>query len=274
MSQALSFEKWQGLGNDFVIVEASPAAVEQAFVRRICDRRFGVGADGVLVVSRDENGKPRMAVFNADGSRPEMCGNGLRCVAGYLTARGAYRAELVVDTDAGERRCLVERIDAATVSVTVEMGVARSGPALLVDLDPTTHAFATIDMGNPHAITFEPYTEAEIDRVGPAVATRPLAGTNVEFCRVDATASAPRIEVVVWERGVGRTLACGTGACAVAALACDRGLAEWGEPVTVALPGGELTLRVEAGTRVVTMSGPAQCVFRGDFAPVEAGSVV
>jgi diaminopimelate epimerase len=273
------FEKWEGLGNDFVLLRDPGIALDDATVRRLCDRRFGVGADGVLLVELGE-GLPRMIVRNADGSRPEMCGNGLRCVAGHLADR-AVDGVLRIATDAGERACALgpphplggdDRFD-----VTVDMGPARRSADLSATLDGREHRFLAFDLGNPHAVTFETYDDAAVDTLGPAVAALPRGGTNVEFCRV----LGGRIAVTVWERGVGRTLACGTGACAVAAAACDTGRARFGEPIMVALPGGELEITIAAGNDggltpgtpgstptpgiyLTRMRGPARRVFAGE----------
>ncbi|MEP7123488.1 MAG: diaminopimelate epimerase [Byssovorax sp.] len=256
--QPIRFEKWEGLGNDFLLVDDPSATLGPDVARVLCDRHFGVGGDGVLVVDR-QGARPRMIVWNADGSRPEMCGNGLRCVASYLSASEGAN-ELTLDTDAGERSCVVRATAANAFHVTVEMGVARQDGELTCTVDGVEHRFLKIDVGNPHAITFEAHDEAAIDRVGAAVAVAPSGGTNVEFCRVEAD----RIVVVVWERGVGRTLACGTGACAVAAAACDTGRATFGVPIRVALPGGELVITVAARTRELSMGGPARRVFTGE----------
>src|SRR5262249_38131957 len=157
---------------------------------------------------------------NADGSRPEMCGNGLRCVAGYLAARGLVGTSFVARTDAGDRACSIRAIDEGRFDVTIDMGTATPGDVLAITIAGAFHSFDTVDVGNPQAITVEPYDDAAIDRIGPQVSTTPKGGTNVEFCRVQAR---DRIVVTVWERGVGRTQACGTGACAVAAAACETG---------------------------------------------------
>lgn len=256
------FEKWEGLGNDFVVVEATDITITAEVARRLCDRRFGVGADGVLVVGRD---RPRMQVWNADGSRPEMCGNGLRCVAGYLVSRGAGGGSLVIATDAGDKRCEVTRAGDG-FDVVVAMGRARIGPPLTVTALGAEHRFASVDVGNPHAVTFEPYSDETIDRLAQLVATAPPGGVNVEFCRVlpAEAGDAARIDVIVWERGVGRTLACGTGACAVAAAACEQGRAPFGAPIRVVLPGGPLRITVAPGTMDLLMQGPARRVFSGE----------
>ena len=308
----VTFEKWEGLGNDFVVVEADAATWSDERVRAVCDRRFGVGADGVLFVSRGAAGAgarragatplpdagrtplpdaartplpdaalPRMVVRNADGSRPEMCGNGIRCVAGYLRER-AQRVAIRFDegaeglpiaagvieiaTDAGPKRCEVTGAEGA-FDVSVAMGPARVEGELTVAIDGRAHAFVKGDVGNPHAITFEAYDEAAIDRVGPRVATAPEGGTNVEFCTVvkGEDGRPSRVDVIVWERGVGRTLACGTGACAVASAACAAGSFAYGAPVRVRLPGGELVVTVERGSWEATMRGPARRVFTGEL---------
>jgi diaminopimelate epimerase len=264
------FEKWEGLGNDFVVIRDLDVPLDDAAVKRICDRRFGVGGDGVLLVETRGRAMPRMIVRNADGSRPEMCGNGLRCVAGHLSPWGTLagspkppRGEsgtIVVETDAGERRCEISPTGDGRVEVLVDMGVARPGPDLLAAVGGREHRFLTMDMGNPHAVSFEEDPGA-LDVLGPAVATLPPGGTNVELCRV----TEGRIVVAVWERGVGRTLACGTGACAVAAVACDTGRARFDVPVTVELPGGPLEITVATGSRAVRMRGPARRVFTGEM---------
>jgi diaminopimelate epimerase len=249
--------------------------------RRLCDRHRGIGADGILFITQ-VNDTFRMIVSNADGSRPEMCGNGLRCVAAYLAQRsteehqtpvehlglrvafGALRPKpLTIATDAGDKRCLIERSQ-DHFAVTVDMGTAKQTPPLDVTIAEKHHAFTSIDIGNPHAITFDPaYTQADIDIIGPLVATSIPGGTNVEFCQIQKEAQRPRIEVTVWERGVGRTLACGTGACAVAAAACDAGHVAFEQPIDVALPGGILEITVQSD-RTVRMKGPARRVFRGE----------
>jgi diaminopimelate epimerase len=263
------FEKWEGLGNDFVVLHAPGATLDDAAVRRLCDRRFGVGADGVLLVESARDGRrgpPRMIVRNADGSRPEMCGNGLRCVAGHLAEQTGDAGALVVLTDAGERACHVEPAGEDRVDVSVEMGAARPAADLVVPFEGREHRFAAVDMGNPHTVTFDPADDALIDALGPVASAWPPGGTNVEFCRMmeGGAGIGGGIGVVVWERGVGRTLACGTGACAVAAVACDTGRARFGEAVRVVLPGGVLEITVAPVTRVVRMRGPARRVFSGE----------
>jgi diaminopimelate epimerase len=254
----VTFQKYEGLGNDFILVEVAGGGLAPDVVKRLCDRHFGIGADGVLVVgpATSAGAAAKMTILNADGSQPEMCGNGLRCVALHLAAGG--NADLVVDTDAGALRCQVAGGD-----VEVDMGrLADLGPIDVV-LDGRTHRFSRMSAGNPHAITFVDYTPREIDEVGPRVSTAPAfpEGTNVEFARLLDDGS---IDLVVWERGVGRTLACGTGACATVGAACLEGKRSFGEPVTVKLPGGKLQVTVKRDSLATTMRGPARFVFRGE----------
>ena len=257
----VTFQKYEGLGNDFILVEAGDERLEPGVVERLCDRHFGIGADGVLLLgpAKSAGAVATMTIVNADGSQPEMCGNGLRCVALHLATRnGQASADLVVDTDAGPKRCRV-----ANGEVEVDMGkLVDLGPVELT-LDGRAHRFFRISAGNPHAITFLPYEAAEIDRVGPRVATPPAfaGGTNVEFARYRDDGS---IDLVVWERGVGRTLACGTGACATVVAACIDGKRSFGEPTRVHLPGGALEVSVKRDSLTTTMRGPARFVFRGE----------
>lgn len=272
----LPFVKVEGLGNDFLLVDrrdATVQAIETELVAlaerapRACHRRTGVGADGILVL-----GPPRVAehdasmwVVNFDGSRPEMCGNGLRCVA--LWAAGAGEHALVVDTDAGPLRCRVSAPSPLAGTVEVDMGPGRS----LGERTPAAgggRVFDAVSMGNPHAIAFtEPGEDPEAlaRTVGPGIERDPAfpEGTNVELCRVEPEG----LRLWVWERGCGITEACGTGACATAVAAARRGLVPTDVPITVFLPGGPLEIRVPASPDAgVHMLGPARVVFRGELA--------
>ncbi len=274
---AVSFTKVEGLGNDFILLDrrgAEPDALAAEIERLrgaapgLCDRRTGVGADGILVVGPGcGDAGAAMIVINFDGSRPEMCGNGLRCVAAFVTAQGPVD----IATDAGTKRCEVSRLErGGPAEVLIDMGPAR-------DLGPATPAagegrrFAGVSMGNPHAVHFvEPaeQPEALARRLGPGVELDPLyapSKTNVEFARVHA---GPWIELWVWERGVGITQACGTGACATVVAAADAGLVERGLPIPVELPGGRLTITAPVDpSEGALMRGPARLVFTGRVDP-------
>jgi diaminopimelate epimerase len=260
--RGVAFAKYEGTGNDFVVIDsAHDDAVSVEDARSLCDRRRGVGADGVLLVlpPRTSGAAARMRVLNADGSIPEMCGNGLRCVALHVArARGVVRGELAFDTDSGLRRCDVERSGDAEAMVTVDMGVVRVTGESEID----GVVFTLADAGNPHAVAFGRYDAADVARIGPRVATHASfpRGTNVELAEVGAAGG--RIALAVWERGVGITQACGTGACATVAAAIARGLVPRGEAVVVSVPGGELRVSIDAAGAAV-MRGPARRVFEG-----------
>jgi diaminopimelate epimerase len=225
----------------------------------LCDRRFGVGADGVILVlpSRTPGSAARMRVINADGSIPEMCGNGVRCVALHVAAaRGMKHGTLRVETDSGDRTCVLDEAG----MVTVDMGVVRVLGERAVEVDGRAIVLALADAGNPHAVLFGTFARGDVEHLGPRIATHAAfpRGTNVEF----ACVLGDGIDLVVWERGVGITMACGTGACATVAVACEKALAARGRPVTVRLPGGRLEVTVGDDGRT-TMRGPARRVFSG-----------
>jgi len=285
----MRFAKYHGLGNDFLVVDlrdvsASDAAAVQApgNVIALCDRQFGVGGDGVLAVLASATADARMRVLNSDGSEAEMCGNGLRCVAKELYDRGGLRKpELAIDTGAGRLTCAIEAASGVTRSVTVEMGTPRllrgeipmTGPAgercveQALEVAGTARAITCVSMGNPHAITFVASRAEALElanTVGPRVEHHAWFPnrTNAEFAHVK---SRREIDLVVWERGCGITLACGTGACATTVAAIVTGRADEASPVQVNLPGGSLEITVHAGLTGVAMKGPALHVFDGEL---------
>lgn len=252
----MRFAKYQGLGNDFVIVAAEAAsALDGATVRRICDRRFGIGADGVLVVGPGDAAPWRMTVHNADGSIPEMCGNGLRCVVRYLRDRDpTLPSAFAVETGAGPLP-----VRDASEGVTVQMGSISDRGARTIRIGERLCTGRALDLGNPHFVMFGRWSEGEVHRLGPALSVHPdfEAGANVSFAEVEGDG---RIGLRVWERGAGLTLACGTGACATAAAAWLEGRVKVG-PVQVTLPGG--VLRIGGEPSAIEMTGDAQAVFEG-----------
>jgi len=260
----LAFAKYEGAGNDFLVVDAaSEGAVTPERAIALCDRHFGVGGDGVLLVvpPSSSGARARMVVLNADGSRPEMCGNGLRCVALHLARRdGVDRIDYAIETDAGIKATEVERDDLHG-QVSLGMGRARVTGSRRFAVGSTLREFHLVDIGNPHAISLGLEIDARtIDEVGPALSASLPGGSNVEA----VTIHGPRkLEVLVWERGVGRTLACGTGAAAVGAAAAVNGCSPFGEPIEIKLPGGSLTVTVERESLEVTLRGPARLVFAG-----------
>jgi diaminopimelate epimerase len=241
----VQFTKMQGLGNDFVVLEG-PAQVSPEEVSQLCHRRFGIGADGVLVITRDD--PVRMEYWNADGSAAEMCGNGLRCVARYAYDKAwAPDRNFGVQTAVGTRgvRVLEDRVEA-------QLGRPRlEGSRPIQGRD-----YELVDMGNPHAVTFvDDPADIDVGGIGSALQTEFPNGCNVEFASVNGSA----IDMRVWERGVGETLACGTGIAAVAAVARERhGL---DVPLQVSVPGGQASIDFRDG--VAWIIGPAEYSFRG-----------
>jgi diaminopimelate epimerase len=261
----LRFAKYEGLGNDFLIVDTTDEALlDAAQVAKICDRHFGVGGDGVLLVLPPTSlgARATMLVLNADGSRPEMCGNGLRCVALHLALQDRAQAgTFIVDTDAGPRLVAVEHAGEQG-SVSVGMGRGLPEGDLLYVFGTANLDFSRVSMGNPHAVNFDSgLDERALDELGPALSALFPAGTNVEL----VTKRSDRVlDLLVWERGVGRTLACGTGACAVAVAAARQGRVPFDTEIEVRLPGGPLHITVTRETLDVTMRGPARRVFTGE----------
>lgn len=260
----LAFTKYEGLGNDFIVVDAArDDAVSNFRARALCDRRFGVGGDGVLLVlpPTSPSAAARMKVINADGSVPEMCGNGIRCIALHVAlARKQTRAEMGIETDAGLRTCTIDR-DGNRAFVRVDMGEVRATGERTLSIDGQSLQLFLADAGNPHAIAFGDFSRADVERLGPRVERHESFpnGTNVGFAKVHGA----HIKLVVWERGVGVTLACGTGACATAVVARARKLVVESGEVVVELPGGDLVVEPEPAGRT-TMTGPAHRVFSGE----------
>ncbi len=272
-----TIEKYHGLGNDFILVDASSWEESMAQrsdwlerIRTLCDRHRGVGADGVILCRPESDGALRMVIFNQDGSRPEMCGNGVRCAVLWAASRGLLdeQGQLVVRSDAGDRACrIIARADVLHQPwhIAVGMGQARmTDQTRSVELAGRSLDVWDVDMGNPHAVSLDGIpTVAVMDAMGEyanRVREQFPQGVNVEF--VEPMAAAHCYRVVVYERGVGRTEACGTGACAVAAALWAEGREEHGAPVEVFLPGGPLSIELGASDEV-WMTGPAVQVFTG-----------
>jgi diaminopimelate epimerase len=268
MSQQLPFTKVEGLGNDFVVVDLraragskeAAAVQDPELVRKVCDRHFGVGGDGILAILPGTSGDARMRVLNADGSEAEMCGNGIRCVAKvlYESDPALRKAVIKIDTGAGLLACEIPLAPGGASRVTRESIVA---------LD-RTFRFTAVSMGNPHAVIFVDDASEDLmalaKKYGPALETAPTfpRRTNVEFARVRKDGE---IDLVVWERGCGITLACGTGACATGVAAAVEERLPRGREILVHLPGGPLGITVAPDDSGVRMRGPAKTVFRSEL---------
>jgi diaminopimelate epimerase len=282
MRQKIQFSKMHGLGNDFVVVDAVRQRFEldyANFAQAVCDRHFGIGGDGLILVLPSDHSDLRMRIFNSDGSEPQMCGNGIRCFAKFAYEEGLIQKDVLsVETLAGVMVITMGVTDGHVSAVEVDMGPPRLRRAEIpmVGGDPAGHVLCepvtvhgrtfevtAVSMGNPHAVVFVPSTEdIEIDVVGPLFEHHALfpERTNTEFVQI-----VSRTEAImrVWERGAGETLACGTGACAVAVAGILNGLLE--PKVTVHLPGGDLLIEWQKGDNHVIMSGPAALVFKGEL---------
>ena len=281
----LSFSKYQGLGNDFLILEGRqsqlPSLISEPdpeWVRTICDRRFGVGGDGViLALPPQADGDLRMRIFNADGTEAEMCGNGIRCLARYLadsdgdspgtiwkieTPAGMIRPELM---DNGQLRVDMGAPFLTPETVPTTLMVEDGLPKGVLLLEGEQLAVAAVGMGNPHVVVpVEDLGAIPFDAWGSALEIHPAfpAKTNVHFLQVNAR---DRLEIRVWERGAGPTLACGTGACATLVAAVLLGLAD--DRAEVMLPGGPLQIEWPDRSGSVLMTGPAEAVFDGVLTP-------
>jgi diaminopimelate epimerase len=277
----LAFTKMNGLGNDFVFIEDLDESLDISpdAVQWFCDRHFGIGADGLIIVrpAISDSASYYMHYLNADGSLAEMCGNGARCFAKYVVDHGLVSADatsLVIETLGGLKPVTFTReTDGSMASATVDMGVPALAPADIPTTIEGTHIYdcpidtpdgevriTAVNMGNPHVVIWvDDVDTAPVETVGPFL-ERHVAfpkGTNVEFAQLldDET-----IRLRVWERGVGETLACGTGACATmvaAVLSCRTG-----RDATIELPGGELFIRWHENEHVY-MTGSAATTFVG-----------
>ena len=271
----LRFTKMQGLGNDFVVVDATrvPFTLAPADIRRLADRRFGVGCDQVLVVEPSRSGADfRYRIFNADGGEVEQCGNGARCFVVYVREHGLTdKREIQVETAGG---LIVPRME-DDGEVTVDMGVPRFRPedvpftggtgAIVepLDVDGEIVQVSVLSMGNPHAVQVVDDVEAApVATMGPSIERHPRfpRRVNAGFMQVVDRAT---IRLRVFERGAGETLACGTGACAAVVAGIRRGLLD--AKVRVTTRGGDLAIAWPGGDAPVMMKGPARTVFEGEW---------
>ncbi len=284
----MRFSKLQATGNDFILVDATDADLDWAKLARVmCRRHFGVGADGLILVQLSELATLKMRVFNPDGSEAEACGNGLRCFAKYVIENGiagevSLRAErsnpcLTIETLSGMRKARAYMSGGKVSGVEASMGVPQFKPAEIpikaeVDIIPIldyhlaigerTLALSILSMGNPHAVSFlsEPVAGFPLAEVGAGVEVHPMfpQRTNFEVARV---LSKGRIEARVWERGVGETLGCGSGACAIGVAAQLLNYVD--RQVDITFPGGTVTVFWD-GVGEVLLSGPVEEVFAGE----------
>jgi diaminopimelate epimerase len=275
----MRFTKMHGAGNDYVYINCFEEKLDvdiPELARRISDRHFGVGGDGLILICPSETADARMRMYNADGSESEMCGNGLRCVAKYVYDHGiATKDELRLETGRGILTVQIFANQGRAERIRVNMGTPIFEPEKIpttlpgtppvrakLDVGGKTLEVTCVSMGNPHCITFvDEITDEWVHGIGPQIETHPAfpRRVNAEFIQV---LSPTEIRMRVWERGSGETLACGTGACASAVAGVLNGLTE--RKVLCHLPGGDLELEWSEGGEVF-MTGPAVEVFTGEW---------
>ena len=275
----VKFTKMQGLGNDYVYVNCLAETVDNpvSLARMVSDRHFGIGSDGLILIRPSAQADFFMEMFNADGSRSAMCGNGIRCVGKYVYDQGlTSKTELSVNTLDGLKHLSLNVWGGRVASVTVDMGAPRFHPELVpvlakrdpvvaepIDVAGRRFEMTCVSMGNPHAVVFvDDVRSFPVEEVGRPFEFHPVfpERVNAEFVEV---LGRSEVNMRVWERGTGETLACGTGACATVVACILNGLTD--DEVTVHLLGGDLRIRWDRALDRVFMTGPAATVFEGEI---------
>lgn len=275
----MKFTKMQGCGNDYVYVngfeEKIPVEQKPELVRRLSDRHFGIGGDGVIFINPSDVADCEMEMYNADGSRSEMCGNGIRCVAKYVYDKGLVNAKEFTIVSAGQIKYMKLTVENGVATrVRVNMGSPILEPAQIpvnvegdravdtpIEVQGRQYRMTCVSMGNPHAVIFaEHVAELELEKIGPDFEHHTYfpRRTNTEFVEV---LDRGHVFMRVWERGTGETLACGTGCCATAVACILNGKTD--DKVTVKVLGGEIEIEWDREANVVYMTGPAETVFEG-----------
>ncbi|MCL2187300.1 MAG: diaminopimelate epimerase [Defluviitaleaceae bacterium] len=262
----LPFSKMHGCGNDYVCIDGFKNTVEltPAFVRKLANRHYGIGADGVVLIAPSDEADALMRMFNPDGSESNMCGNAIRCTAKYVYEAGyATQKEMKIETRSGIKPICVTVEDNQVTHAMVNMGQAAFSSDSL-ELNGTSHLFTRVDMGNPHAVFFcDDVDNFPVAEMGKQIEMHPAfpRRTNVEFAQITGK---NKLKLRVWERGAGETLACGTGTCAAAVAAVENGFCDENTDIAVTLRGGELTICYTRDR--VTMHGECIFVFNGVIA--------
>ena len=274
----ITFTKMHGCGNDYIYVDMfhTPAFDFQKAAIALSDRHFGIGGDGIILICPSDHADAKMRIFNADGSEGMMCGNGIRCVGKYVYDSGiARKNQLQIDSLSGVKILDMEIRDGKAVAARVDMGPAILTPreipvnlpgetaiSVPINADGVERKMTCVSMGNPHAVIFVDHDpmELELEKIGPLFEHHPLfpQRVNTEFVRV---VNDHTLKMRVFERGNGETVACGTGACAAVVAAVENGYCPKGEPITVKLRGGDVTVcYTDEG---VTLTGDAVLVYEG-----------
>lgn len=277
----MRFTKMHGCGNDYIYVDGSreqiPEKEKPELVKRLSDRHFGIGGDGVIFINPSREADFEMEMYNMDGTRAEMCGNGIRCVAKFVYDKGLTDQKSISIISCGKVKYLdlnVENGKVSTVKVNMgspmlkaeEIPVIADGEEVIsdrIEVGEEIYEMTCVSMGNPHAVVFvDEVSSLELEKIGPLFENhvRFPSRINTEFVKV---LDQDTIEMRVWERGTGETLACGTGACASVVACVLNGLTK--EQVTVKLLGGNLQIQWDRGNNLVYMTGPASTVFEGEI---------
>ena len=276
----LKFTKMHGCGNDYVYFNCfeQEVADPEALSIRLSDRHFGIGGDGIVLICPSEVADAKMRMFNADGSEGKMCGNATRCIGKYMYEHGLIsKPEMTLETLSGIKILKMTEEDGKITSVRVDMGKAILKPSEIptkytgdtavsvpLTVDGTEYAVTCVSMGNPHCIVFvdQDVNTLDLPKIGPSFENHEMfpERINTEFIRMidDHT-----LQMRVWERGSGETLACGTGACAAAVASVLNGYCPKGEDITIHLIGGDLKIRYT--DEAVYLTGPATTVFEGSI---------
>ncbi len=263
-----SFCKMQGTGNDFVMIDCMENEFSYSLPvlsQYLCDRHYGVGADGVILIEKSDVADFKMRIFNQDGTEAQMCGNGIRCFAKYVFEKEKIdKTEFLIETDSGVKRVELELENKKVISVTVNMGEAELDHLkYIIEIEEKQYQVYPISMGNPHAVCFvNNLDDFEVSKIGPILENYKYFPnkTNVEFVEI---VDRKNIKLRVWERGVGETNSCGTGACAGSMIAIYEKYTD--SEVTVDLRGGKLQTFYDKFNHTIKLKGPAEFVFEGNI---------
>ncbi len=260
----MHFTKMHGLGNDYLYVFGEVPEDIVSLSKKLSDRHFGVGSDGMIFISPSDNADFKMRIFNADGSEAKMCGNGIRCVGKYVYDKGyTDRVNLTIETLSGIKNLDMTTRNGKVSAVQVNMGIATVGEQKSFALNDNTFNYMPVSVGNPHAVIFVPdVSSIPLEEYGPVIEHMPdyPDGVNVEFVEL---VDSNELRMRVWERGSGITLACGTGACASTAAAVAKGICERNCLITMHLDGGDLHITMLDDNTVI-MQGPAETICEGE----------
>ena len=266
MKQQLHFTKMQGLKNDFVVLDGLTQRLDHLefslLAQKLCHRRLGIGADGLIVIAESSQSDIKMIFYNADGSEAEICGNGIRCLARFVYEKKIIEKDVFsLETKAGVKVPALLLDQGLFKAVEVDMGTAKIEERLNLNYESKEIKVHSINMGNPHAVVFVEHLDVfDIEHLGPFLQRFFPKGVNVELVQIDQPHHA---KVRVWERGVGRSQACGTGACAVLVAGHDQGLLN--TQAEIELEGGSLNIEWQGSGKKVIMTGPAEHIFDGQL---------